>query len=212
MNKRMSIILVLLIPALCSVAGCASFLVGHNQGTAATEDVLAGLEPDQARTGQQVVGELAEYFENFGMTSPGIYRSAAPDVNQLQRLKDAGFVSVIDFRTDPAEVAAEAEASEQAGLKHFNLPWRGQDKELPREHIASFFGILSNAENLPVLVHCKRGAERTGLMIALYRIEFDGWTPERAYREMNRYRFRSTWFGHLKRHVLDYEKGSIEPQ
>ena len=46
-------------------------------------------------------------------------------------------------------------------------------------------------------------------MIAVYRMERDGWDAERAYREMNQYRFRSFWFGNLKRFVLDYEPGTI---
>lgn len=87
--------------------------------------------------------------------------------------------------------------------------WRlrdaGRDKEVDPEIIERFLEFLDDPGNQPVLVHCKRGAERTGTLIAVYRIERDGWTPTRAYAEMQEYGFRSFWFGNLKRFVLEYE-------
>jgi protein-tyrosine phosphatase len=37
--------------------------------------------------------------------------------------------------------------------------------------------------NQPVFVHCEKGEDRTGALVAIYRIVKQGWTPERAYAE-----------------------------
>ena len=55
--------------------------------------------------------------------------------------------------------------------------------------VAQFFEIVNNPANQPVYVHCAGGRHRTGTMTALYRMTFDGWTPQQAYSEMKQYRF-----------------------
>ncbi|MGH9861053.1 MAG: protein-tyrosine phosphatase family protein [Candidatus Acidiferrales bacterium] len=55
-----------------------------------------------------------------------------------------------------------------------------------------------------VLVHCRRGAERTGVMIATYRMTKQGWTAEQALEEMEAFKFRGFWFRHLKKYVGAY--------
>ena len=49
--------------------------------------------------------------------------------------------------------------------------------------IEEILEIISNPENQPVFIHCKRGCDRTGTVSAAYRIKFDGWTAEEARRE-----------------------------
>jgi protein tyrosine/serine phosphatase len=55
-----------------------------------------------------------------------------------------------------------------------------------------------------VFVHCERGSERTGVMIACYRMSTDGWTAEQALTEMEAFGFRRFGFGHLKRFVREF--------
>ena len=50
-----------------------------------------------------------------------------------------------------------------------------------------FLRIVTDPENQPVLVHCRNGVDRSGYMLGLYQIEAEGWTPDRALREMNRF-------------------------
>ena len=39
-------------------------------------------------------------------------------------------------------------------------------------------------KNFPIFLHCAHGEDRTGLLMGLYRVEVQGWTPEKAYLEM----------------------------
>ncbi|HUV86117.1 MAG TPA: hypothetical protein VMX79_03305, partial [bacterium] len=46
----------------------------------------------------------------------------------------------------------------------------------------------------PVFVHCHAGVDRTGFVVAAYRVKVEGWTPEKAYEEMARLGFHSFLF------------------
>ena len=48
---------------------------------------------------------------------------------------------------------------------------------------SKILSILEDGSTGPVFVHCKRGADRTGAVIAAYRIDHDGWDNARALRE-----------------------------
>ena len=59
--------------------------------------------------------------------------------------------------------------------------------------------LSSNRKTRPVYAHCKAGQNRTGFVIATYRMVYQGWTPEEAVREMRVYGFyrlysRDEWF------------------
>ena len=166
---------------------------------------MSTLGSPQAREAGERYDNLHEHFENFGVVNVGVYRSAQPDLDQLWRLRAAGFASVVSFRESEADVAREAAACAELGLAYHHLPWDGHDKHIDPELVSEFLEILGDPANLPVLVHCKRGAERTGTLLAVYRIEHDGWSADVAYEEMRQYKFRPIWFGHLKRFVLEYE-------
>ena len=59
--------------------------------------------------------------------------------------------------------------------------------------------LSDDPKTRPVYVHCKAGQNRTGFVIATYRMVYQGWTPEEAVREMRTYGFyriysRDEWF------------------
>ena len=54
------------------------------------------------------------------------------------------------------------------------------------EEVISFLTIISDPNNQPVFVHCRYGADRTGLMCAVYRVVVQGWSREAAIDEMQR--------------------------
>jgi protein tyrosine phosphatase len=49
--------------------------------------------------------------------------------------------------------------------------------------VSRVLGLLNDSASAPVFVHCKRGADRTGAIIACYRISHDSWQPKRALSE-----------------------------
>ncbi len=193
------------------MTGCATIFTGHKESDPASRTVLARLDSPETQTSRERYRKLSGHFENFGVVDTGLYRGAQFDLDQLWRLREAGIVTVIDFRKPEDGAAAEAIACREAGLTHYNFPWSGHEENIDPDMVRRFLDIVRHRTNRPVYVHCKRGAERTGTMIAVYRIEQDGWSAEEAYAEMKQFRFRSFWFRNLKEFVLDYDKGVAGP-
>jgi len=85
---------------------------------------------------------------------------------------------------------------------------------LPRERPAAidrFLELLDDDSIYPVLFHCKAGLHRTGLLAAVYRMEYQGWTHFEAYRELKAHGF-GDWActcanDYVKQYVLTYRPG-----
>ena len=81
----------------------------------------------------------------------------------------------------PAELTAEKDAVEKiAGVNYFN---NGSDQVPKQENLDSFFKIMDNQANYPVLIHCYHGIGRAQMYSAIYRIEYEGWSNEEARQQ-----------------------------
>jgi protein tyrosine/serine phosphatase len=140
--------------------------------------------------------------KNFGKVNDHIYRGGQPDEDEYKKLAAIGIKTVIDLREHPEGYARRL--TENAGMQYINIGLN--DKRPPTEAESSHFLQLVNDENnWPVYVHCAGGRHRTGVLLAVYRMEVDGWDARRAYDEMKDYKFYSR-FGHgdLKDYVFEY--------
>jgi hypothetical protein len=87
-----------------------------------------------------------------------------------------------------------------AGMRFVSIPWSAHSNPT-RAQVMSFFSVLRDNPQNKVFVHCEAGADRTGTMIALYRVGRDHWTPQQAVAEMKMFHFHSLYFPHLARYV-----------
>jgi protein tyrosine phosphatase (PTP) superfamily phosphohydrolase (DUF442 family) len=112
--------------------------------------------------------------------APGIFRSAQPDAAALRALRQRGLRTVVVLRTKvPQE---EREAAARLGLELVHVPMDGA--QMPSlEEVDRALSALLDASKRPVLVHCAHGEERTGAVIAAYRVVADGWEPAAAEAE-----------------------------
>ena len=140
--------------------------------------------------------------ENFGKVNDHFYRGAQPEEDQYKQLAELGVKTILDLRDDPRSYAKTM--AEQAGLRYINLPL--SDTKYPSEESVKKFLELANSEqNWPVFVHCAGGRHRTGAMMAVYRMTFEGWDVNRAYEEMKDYDFYTRWgHGAIKKYVENY--------
>ena len=142
-------------------------------------------------------------LRNFAIVSDHLYRGGQPLDAGFTELKKLGVDIVVNMRDEPAEIARERALVEAQGMRYVSIPWRG--KENPKtEQVAQFLKVVRENPDRKVFVHCERGAERTGLMVACYRMSSEGWTPEKALAEMEKFGFRGLRFGHLKRFVREF--------
>jgi protein tyrosine/serine phosphatase len=115
---------------------------------------------------------------NLNKVSDNLYRSAQPTAQGMKNLKQMGIETVVNLRS----FHSDREEIGNTGLDYEHIymkAWHPERKEAVR-----FLQIVTNPKRTPVLVHCLHGADRTGTMIALYRIAVQGWTREEAIREM----------------------------
>ena len=152
----------------------------------------------QTQTAEQTYAELP----NFHAVNAHIYRGGQPHAGGLQKLVALGVKTVINLRDDDARASQEEKEARALGLNYFNVPlsrW-GRPGE---KRIDELFSLLDAKDNQPVFVHCKRGADRTGALIAVYRVSHDGWTAERAVEEAERYGM-GFWQRGKKDFIRDY--------
>ena len=132
-----------------------------------------------------------------------LYRGAQPKPFAYDELKTAGDDSVVDFRDEKDEIAAERSKVESLGMQFISVPWKGTG-EPAHEQIVSFLDLMRDMHGKKVFVHCRRGADRTGLMVALYRMTFDHWDADQAVTEMKEFHYASFLLPHLAGFVREY--------
>jgi tyrosine-protein phosphatase SIW14 len=131
-----------------------------------------------------------------------LYRGAQPRDGGLMRLRKLGVKTVINLRRSNEDIRSEAQHARALGLNYFNVPI-GRIGRPADTKVRRVLAILSAPENQPVFVHCNYGRDRTGLIIAIYRLANEGWTAEEAQREANRHGMFWWKFG-LKNYIRDY--------
>lgn len=150
----------------------------------------------------------------FGKVTDKLYRGGLPTDVDLQALKDFGIKTVISFRglgdpTEATQIAEEKKSVEKLGMKFLNIqiPF---DKPVPDKTIKSFFSAVNNTKYQPLYVHCKGGRDRTGTMVALYRIKYNGYTAEKAIEEMKQYTFNPSDYPIFTKQIMSFKPESIK--
>lgn len=117
--------------------------------------------------------------DNLHKVAPLLYRSALPKALHGQGLATLGIGTVINLRQTPDPVALS-----EKGITLVHLPidtWAVDKYDI----LATMRAIqAAKAQGKPALIHCYHGSDRTGVMVAMYRILFQNWTTEQALYEM----------------------------
>ena len=146
----------------------------------------------------------ARYKElpNFHPVNSGLYRGGQPEIGGLEQLKKLGVKTIINLRNDDERARAEKAEAESMGFRYFNIPFASFDRPSDKA-VDEVLKLLNTQENSPLFIHCKRGSDRTGTVIAIYRIEHDGWDGEKAKAEAKRYGM-GFWQVGMKDYIHDY--------
>ena len=118
-------------------------------------------------------------LSNFAQVSDVLYRGAQPEPEGFAELKKLGIKTIINLRDNNSD----RDELKGLGLQYCEIPSEADDVE--EEKIAAFLKVALNPAHQPVFVHCAHGADRTGLMVAAYRIYVQGWKNEDALAETN---------------------------
>ena len=136
---------------------------------------------------------------NFGQLSPYLYRGAQPSSAGFAALKRLGIDTVVRVSTEKGLEAEQAEV-ERLGMHFVGLPW--SSLHTPTEdQVTTFLALTEASPRRTIFIHCKAGADRTGVMVALYRIAVDRWSADDAVSEMKAFHYRYYLLPHLENYV-----------
>ena len=128
--------------------------------------------------------------QNLFRVNQDFYRSAqleSKDVATLQTLGIKTVVSLRSFHSDTGIFKDTGIKLQRIGINTWNI----NDTNV----IAALRAIKAAEKEGPVLLHCMHGADRTGLVTAMYRILYQAWSKEKALEELMKggYGYHSMW-------------------
>jgi tyrosine-protein phosphatase SIW14 len=119
---------------------------------------------------------------NFRQVSSDIYRGGRPTAKGLKILQQKGIKFIINLENSNSAIKSEEKQLKGTGIQFVSIPFGSFST--PRDtDVKKVLTLLNQAQNFPIYIHCLHGEDRTGLMIALYRVEH-GMAPADAYKEM----------------------------
>lgn len=139
---------------------------------------------------------------NFHEVNPQLYRGGQPGSGGLQKLKELGVKTIVNLRGEDEHARREGEEARALGLRYFSIALPGFSKPKD-EDVKRVLGIINTLENQPVFVHCHHGKDRTGTIVACYRMSHDGWNAEQAKDEAKRYGLSFAEIG-MRRYIDNY--------
>jgi protein tyrosine/serine phosphatase len=119
---------------------------------------------------------------NFREVNEHVYRGGQPSPVGFKSLAKLGVKTVIDLRGEGERSQAEEKIVKSAGMKFISVPMSGMQTP-SNEQIWKVLGVLDDSSQWPVFVHCRRGKDRTGVVLACYRIVHDHWENQKALEE-----------------------------
>jgi protein tyrosine/serine phosphatase len=149
------------------------------------------------------VAPAADGLPNFLQVNNRIYRGAQPSDDGYKFMARLGIKTVIDLREELGQAATEEKLVSAAGMRFINIPM--DDLGAPTDtQIALALAVLADESAGPVFVHCRRGADRTGTVIACYRIAFEHWRNRQALDEAKSHGL-SIFERGMQRYILDFQ-------
>lgn len=119
-------------------------------------------------------------FKNLHRLNDSIYRSDQPDSLDISLLKELGIKSILNLRNSHHDTVF-------IGLHHdfnlYHIPMKAY--YITNKRIVEAMQVLLSAPK-PILIHCKHGSDRTGAVVGMYRILYNGYSKKEALKEMKR--------------------------
>ena len=121
---------------------------------------------------------------NFGEVTPTLYRGGLVRTEGIKALKKLGMDVIIDTH---ANDETEETIVKSLGMKYVAIPWHCP---WPHDEVfAKFLRVVHENKGKKIFVHCRLGDDRTGMMVAAYRMADQGWTADEAMTEMKSFGF-----------------------
>jgi protein tyrosine/serine phosphatase len=189
------------VPSVAIAVSLAVVVLGDRSSLAETTNRPAATSAE-ARPSQWATKLDKPGLPNLHQVTTNLFRGAQPTEQGMAELKAMEIKTVINlraFHSDKDELAGTDLKAERLYVK----TWHPKDEDVVR-----FLKIVTDTNSQPTFVHCQHGADRTGVMCAMYRIAVCGWTKQEAIAEMTKggFGFHPVW-KNLIRYV---ERANVE--
>jgi protein tyrosine/serine phosphatase len=138
--------------------------------------------------GHSQQGEMQLSIKNFHSVDGQVYRSAQPSAKGFKQAEKAGLKTVLSLRKMKFD---QRRIKKQSNLHILHFPL--ETKTIAYQDLLTAMVLIDEAQK-PLLVHCRRGIDRTGIVVATYRMLKHSWTKEKAIEE-----FLSPEFGYSEK-------------
>ncbi len=174
-----------------ALAGCAT----ETQESLVEAQATEGVESDAL---------VVEDVPNLFKVRAGVFRGGRPTVAGYAKLKALGVKTVINLEIADIVEAKQADIDSDranaiaAGMRWVHIPMPAYSTGLAARFDAKVnkaLSLLKDHGTEGIYLHCKHGRDRTGLVMALDRVENEGWAAQRAYDEMLARGFRTYFVG-----------------
>lgn len=130
-------------------------------------------------------GILRTFWHNFEKIAPGVYRSNHPDHKRFKAYADLGVKSVLNLRgvAKQPHYLFEEESCAKLGLELITVHFSA--RQAPRrDRLLELIEVFKTIPR-PFLIHCKSGADRTGLVAGLYLMLHEGKSVDAARAQLS---------------------------
>lgn len=141
---------------------------------------------------------------NLHRVTDWLYRSEQPDEVGMRHLTQFGIRTVINLR------GFNSDTDVVQGLPIANPRVRVHTWRVRDHHVLRVLTLLRQPERGPFLIHCLHGADRTGLMVAMFRIVEQGWSKSEALAELMHggFGYHGMW-KNIQRYILSADIAAL---
>lgn len=156
---RSFVISLLVLGLSCAAAAAAA----ADQAQTAEDEVVSTERPDKWAKPIELPGA-----GNFWKVSDDLYRGEQPTAEGFREIEKMGIKTDVNLRSFNSD-RAELEGTNLDYVHIWSKAWHAED-----EDVIAFLKVVADPETHPVFVHCQHGSDRTGMMVAVYRISCRG--------------------------------------
>ncbi len=139
-----------------------------------------------------------------------VYRGRQPKGGDFPELASMGIKTVLDLRGGSIHKPHEKKRVEEAGMRYISIRLSGIFEPHDRQ-IAAILAVLEDPARGPVFVHCRRGDDRLGTVIACYRMHHDHWTNQQALDEASQLGL-SRFEVLMRRYIRHFDPGRVQTE
>jgi tyrosine-protein phosphatase SIW14 len=135
----------------------------------------------------------------FGQVTETIFRGALPETEEdYQYLKSIGIKTIISLETMSWHIEPDRKMAEKHGIKFVSAPVLGAPVQPSEASVNNALEALKSASGEGVFIHCFHGRDRTGLLVAMYRmhVQQPRFTADQAWAEMATYGYVDRFWIH----------------